>query len=277
MSVMAMLCEHADFDGFPFVADSGSSRYFANKYDGFWNDRFSSIRLWEFGHRGHIYAFETIDFTGRFASLNVGDGFSSSWWSYLGDDFNDVVSSSILVAREPADRETVIPLRAQIVPQAAAIFDRATEGGPVTRLGEPRIYGTFFPSFARTRIFATIELLMMVKLDITIGLLDLPTLPHWASVLYHIEFSVPNGQLQARAWRGRTRVIGALASDVLRQLLPPLDDAAADLNSALTSALGLFARDRYSAAYLLPGSPPAAGQFAQMGSYDDDVTLVVVA
>jgi hypothetical protein len=104
MSVTSVLWEHKDFGGVSSTSDSGTFRYFWNKYGSARNDTFSSMRAWAAGHRGNVYAFEHINFDGAFAALNVGGGFSSAWWSYFGDDFNDKVSSSLIVARASKSR-----------------------------------------------------------------------------------------------------------------------------------------------------------------------------
>ncbi|HEY1145063.1 MAG TPA: hypothetical protein VGE84_01860 [Allosphingosinicella sp.] len=80
MSVTATLWEHKNFGGQSFKSNSGGFRYYWNTWGGH-NDMFSSMRAWSSGHRGNAYAFEHIDFSGRFAALNVGGAFSSSWWS----------------------------------------------------------------------------------------------------------------------------------------------------------------------------------------------------
>jgi hypothetical protein len=132
MTVTNVFWEHINFTGASSTADSGSFRYFWNKYGADKNDTFSSMRAWAGVDRGNAYAFEHIDFAGAFAALNVGGGFSSAWWSYLGDAFNDKVSSSLLVARAPKHKETEVALRSNVTSQFTAIFDRKTQGKPVS-------------------------------------------------------------------------------------------------------------------------------------------------
>lgn len=144
MAVVATLWENRDFQGFSRTSNSGNFRYFWNRW-GATNDVFSSMRAWSMGSRGNAYAFEDINFDGRFAALNVGGAFSSAWWSYFGDAFNDRVSSSLIVAREPQAVETEVPLRQPVASQFASMFDAQTAGTQLSRDGDPRLYGTFFP------------------------------------------------------------------------------------------------------------------------------------
>jgi hypothetical protein len=286
MSIVTTLWEHIDFGGVSVTSNSFGSRYCWTKY-GAHNDLFSSMRAWSTGDRGNIYAFEDIDFDGRFASLNVG-GNSSAWWSYFGDDFNDVVSSSLIIRRDPIQKETEVALRSPIVSQFTTIFDRKTADKPISRSGEPRIYATYFPPSDPREAFVTIEQEMTVDVPIPIRFAiwnpfgdDLPIGPknlrHEAWVRYYIHFFVRDGVLFGEATRCWVRVRGLIPGVVLGQLLPQMSEAMSDITAAIQSALGLFARGRYTEAYLLPGAPPDMNQAGQMGRYDDDVTLVVVA
>src|SRR5690242_15553872 len=155
MSVMATLWEHRDFGGFSKTSNSGNFRYFWNRWAAT-NDVFSSMRAWSLCHRGNAYAFEHINFDGRFAALNVGGAFTSSWWSYFGDSFNDKVSSSLIVAREPQANEIEVALRQQVASRFIALFDAQTAGTKLSRRGDPRVYGNFFPGHDISKVFATI-------------------------------------------------------------------------------------------------------------------------
>jgi hypothetical protein len=253
------------------------------------------MRVWSEGHRGNAYAFEHVNFDGRFAALNVGGKFSSAWWSYFGDDFNDQVSSSLLVARSPADAETEVPLRARVASQFVTIFDQKTAGKPVSRNGEPRMYVTYFPAYDPDKAFATIEQALKVQVRIPLKTqikiwnpfgddwiveIDLGQV-RWsdysASVRYDISFFVTHGVLHGRvSWVTVWVEPGVFSTSVYEELQPQLMEAASDLTSAIESALSLFARGKFSDAYLLPGPPPDMDEAGFKARYDDDVTLVVV-
>lgn len=296
MSVTATLWEHINFGGFSSTSDSGQFRYFWNKYGAGQNDEFSSMRAWDNDSRGNFYAFEHINFDGHFASLNVGGQFSSAWWTYLGDDFNDVISSSLIIARSSKDKETEVALRSNVTSQFTTIFDSKTQGKPVSRSGDPRMYATYFPDYEADKAFATIEQELTVQvriplktrikvwnpfgddwyIEIDLGQVRWSDYKAW--VRYDIFFFVRDGQLHGAAWWSHVTVeSGPFSQSVLDDLAPPLHEAKADLTAAITAALGLFARGRFSDAYILPGSPPDMDLAGQKGSYDDDVTLVVVA
>lgn len=296
MSVTTTLWEHANFAGFSGTADTGPSRYRWVKYGSAQNDTFSSMRAWANGNRGNVYAFEDTDFRGRFMSLNVGGAFSSSWWSYFGGAFNDVVSSLLVVAREAEDRERDIALAAVVSGQFVSMFDLKTQGKPVSRDGDPRLYGTFFPSWDVNGVFVTIDqgLTVQVRIplkqritiwnpfgdDLVIDI-DLGTF-RWsdykARVTYDVAFYVDGeGTLHGYARRSWVWVEGGILSQrVLDDLAPQLHSAKPGLTAAIEGALSAFRRSRFRDVYLLPGGRPDLGRFGEAGRFDDDVTLVVV-
>jgi hypothetical protein len=292
MSVTATLWEHINFGGQSFTSNSTTFRYFWNTW-GAHNDIFSSMRAWSTGHRGNVYAFEHINFTGKFAALNVGGKYSSSWWSYFGDDFNDRVSSSLIVARAPQEAETAVPLRNNISSQFTSLFDARTAGRPVSRNGDPRIYATFFPGYDSRKVFATIDqnLTVQVRIPLKVKIprpfggvfeIDLGNF-RWsdyaANVRYDILFFVSDeGQLHGTAWWSHVWVeSGPLSQKVHDELAPTLHAAKSDITSAIESQLALFSRRRFSDVYLLPGPAPDMDQWGFKAQHDDDVTLVVVA
>lgn len=301
MSITATLYHLINFGGFSVTADSGNVRYHWNKYGSTYNwnigsahNQFSSMWAFDNGNRGSVYAFEHIDFNGRFASLNVGGKFSSAWWSWLGSDFN-VISSLLIVARAPQDRESEVALRDQVTSQFTAIFDQKVKGKPVSRSGNPRMYATFFPSYDPDKVFATIEQKLTVQVRIplktrikiwnpfgkdiyiTIDLGKVRWSDYTAWVQYDIRFFLNNGILQGVAnWARVTVEPGPLSQMVYDDLAPPLFDAMKDFTAAVQSALQLFSRQQFAGVYLLPGRPPNMDLAGQKGNYDDDVTLVVV-
>lgn len=291
MSITATLWEHKNFGGKSFTSNSVNFRYWWNTW-GANNDIFSSMRAWSTGHRGNAYAFEHIDFSGRFAALNVGGKHSSCWWSYFGNSFNDKVSSSLIVAREPSERETELTLRALAAPQFMSLFDAKTAGKPIRRNGDASVYATFFPSYDRNRVFATIKQSLTVRVRVPLKFtipnpfgddweVDLGTFRWYdydAQVKYDIEFFVSDdGIVHGKArWSHVWVEAGVFSKNVHGAVAPELHAAKADITSAIEGALALFGRRRFREAYLLPGATPDMDQFGFFGNHDDDVVLVLV-
>lgn len=288
MSVSCVFFEHINFGGRTSSSDSGNFRYFWNRYGSANNDLFSSMTALANGNRGNIYAFEHINFDGRFAALNVGGKFSKCWWSYFGDDFNDKVSSSLLVARNAPDVEREIALAGLVAGQFGSIFDAKTQGKPVSRNGDTQVFGTFFPDFDRNNVFATIhqDLNVQVRIPLKIEMpdpfadIDLGTF-RWsdyrAFVRYHVRFFVVNGKLRAHTdWVTIWVESGPFSKKVHDELKPELMAAASDLDKAMGDALDIFAGGTFKDAYLLPGFTPDMNLAGFKGQYNDGVTLVAV-
>lgn len=265
MSVVCTLWVDRDFQGLSKTSNSGNFRYFWNRW-GATNDVFSSMRAWGQGNRGNAYAFEHINFDGRFAALNVNDG-ASSWWSYFGGAFNDVVSSSLIIAREP--NEIVVPLGQQVASSFVSMFDAQTAGTRLSRVGGPRVYGTFFPGYDPSRLFMTIDQNLTVSI---------PSWPDYsANVKYDVEFFLSGTKLHGFArWSHVWVEAGIFSQSVFDRIAPGLHGGKAGLTSAIESQLALFSSRDFSDAYLLPGPQPDMNQFGFFAKHDDDVCLVVV-
>jgi hypothetical protein len=268
MSVMTTLWEHRDFRGFAKTSNSGNSRYFWNRW-GATNDVFSSMRVWGLGQRGNAYAFEHINFDGRFAALNVAGASASSWWSYFGDSFNDKVSSSLIVARESQANEIEVPLRQLVAARFMSFFDAQAAGTKLSRRGEPRIYGTFFPGYDTDKVFATVDQDLTVQLD------------NWAdydaNVKYDVEFSVVNGRLRGVCrWSHVWVESGIFSSKVFDGIAPRLHGAKRQFTAAIQAQLDLFGARTFRSVYLLPGPAPDMNQFGFFANHTDDVVLVIV-
>jgi hypothetical protein len=270
LAVVQTLWEHSNFQGFSRTRSTDPFRYRWDKWGGGDNDVFSSMRAWGMGHRGNAYAFEHSNFDGRFAALNVGAG-GSSWWSYFGDAFNDKVSSSLIVARAPQAAETEVALRQQVASRFASLFDAETAGTQLSRSGDPRVYGTFFPDDDPTRIFATINQ------DLNVEINNWPD--YDANVRYDIEFYLSSaGHLQGYARWSRVWVESGIFHDkVLGEIAPRLHAAKSKITSAIQAQLAVFSTSVFSAVYLLPGPVPDMNQFGFFANHDDDLILVVVS
>ncbi len=265
MSVVCTLWVDRDFQGLSKTSDSGNFRYYWNRW-GATNDVFSSMRAWGQGNRGNAWAFEHINFDGRFAALNVENG-ASSWWSYFGGAFNDVVSSSLIVAREPND--IVVPLGQQVGSAFTSLFDAQTAGTRLSRVGGPRVYGTFFPDYDPSRVFMTIDQNLTVSV---------PSWPDYsANVKYDVEFYLSGGKLHGYArWSHVWVESGVFSGSVYDGIAPGLHGAKSSLTSAIESQLALFSSRNFADVYLLPGPPPDMSQFGFFAKHDDDICLTLV-
>ena len=266
--VMATLWEHGDFKGFAKTSSTGNSRYYWNRW-GATNDVFSSTRAWALGHRGNAYAFEHSNFDGNFAALNVGGAFTSSWWSSLGY-LDNKVSSSLIIAREPQANEIEVPLRSQVGSRFKALFDAQTAGTKLTRRGEPRVFGNFFPGYDIGRVFLQIDQDLRVEVN------------NWpdydANVKYDIEFYIDaNRRLRGYCRWSHVWVEGGVFSGTIKdRIAPKLHGAKGQITAAIQQQLNLFQRYSFRDVYLLPGPIPDMNQFGFMARHTDDVILVVV-
>jgi hypothetical protein len=254
-----------DFRGLSKTSDSGNFRYFWNRWAAT-NDVFSSMRAWGRGNRGNAYAFEHINFDGRFAALNVENG-GSSWWSYFGGAFNDVTSSSLIIARAPND--VVVPLGRQVSSAFTRLFDAQTAGTRLSRRGGPRIYGSYFPGHDPAKVFMTINQNLKVSIS---GWPD-----YDANVRYDVEFFLRGAKLNGRAaWSHVWVEAGIFSQKVFDGIAPGLHGGKSGLTSAIQSQLAAFASRNFSDVYLLPGPRPDMSQFGFMAKHDDDICLAVV-
>ncbi|MEV2266283.1 hypothetical protein [Nonomuraea africana] len=261
-----MLFEHRDFRGFSRTIDNTGFRYFWNRYGGAEHDAFSSMRLFGRGHVGHAYAFEHINHDGRFAALNANNP-GDVFWSYFGDAFNDVVSSSLVVVRD--QNEIVVPLRQQVASTFASMFDAMAAGTRIARVGAPRVYGTFFPSYDNTRIFLTINQNLTVRIS---GWPD-----YDANVKYDIEFFLAGAKLNGFArWSHVWVEAGLFSQQVFDRIKGPLHAGKANLTSAVQQQLRLFSGRNFRGVYILPGPRPNMSQFGFFGHSDQEVCLVAV-
>jgi hypothetical protein len=275
MSVAATLFEHRDFQGQSFTSDPGSQYlYHWNTWGGH-NDFFSSMRALGTGGRGHAFAFEHIDFSGRFAALNVPATGSESYWSYFGDAFNDQVSSSLVVSRYPDSRESQVALRQHVAPQFTALLDQRLQGRPIARNVDPRIYATFFPEWGHDFVYLTIDQDLRTS-TLRLNLLSWPG--YAVNVKYYIRFFVGDDRrLHATCEYSRVWVeAGPLSKEISDAVAPGLHGAKTDVSEAFEDAVASLPGRAHADVYLLPGGPPDMNQFGYFAQFDDDVTLVVV-
>jgi len=155
------------------------------------------------------------------------------------------------------------------------------------------MYANYFPAHDPRNVFASIDQNLKVQVriplkatiwnpfgdDFEIDLGQFRWSDYAANLRYDISFFVSqDGHLHGRvSWVHVWVESGPFSQKVHDELQPQLMEAAGDVTAAIEGALALFARGKFSDAYLLPGSPPDMDQAGFKGRYDDDVTLVVVS
>ena len=242
-------------------------RYWRIHFTGNWNDEISSLRANAYaGYNGNVYAFTEGNFLGEFAALNMDEGWTS-WWSFVGGDMNDRISSAILVNRNKD--ELVISLKDQIASTFISGMDDALRGTQVSRKGDPRVYSLLWPGNDPTRKFVSIEQDLNVALD---------WWPDYdAQVRYDIYLYLDgNGSVQGYvAWVYVWVEGGIFSGDIFNSLQPKLVAGASTLTSQLQTKLAAFADFKFSGLYLLPGPPPPHS-FGEILDAKSDSTLVLV-
>jgi hypothetical protein len=287
MSVLVTFWEHINFVGFQVSWDSKNYRYYSVNYGTAHNDEFSSMRAWDAGNRGNVYAFEHANYRGRYACLNVGGGYSSAWYYNFGSAFNDVVSSSIIVAREPKLRETEIALKGSLKSQFERVFgyyidyidgvysDR--EDHPrIERMGNAVIFPNFFPHYNSKSVFVRIEHNLRVTPSSFFGYLAANS--YVCTVKFDVQFSVQTNKIHADvSWFWVEVESGQFSQMIANDLVDYFGPMVQSLGAAVTNSLQMYSNIEAVDAYLLPGGPPDMDQAAAMGNFDDDITLVIVA
>jgi hypothetical protein len=268
MSIYAEFYEHKDLGGYMESFDLPNDwRYRWIHFGSKLGDEISSLRATaSSGLNGNVYGFTQGDFLGKYAALNMDDGWTS-WWSYVGGALNDDIESAIVVNRNKG--ELVIGLKDQISDSFASGMDAALADTQVSRRGEPRIFTLFWPGHEPGKIFVSIEQDLAVALD---------WWPDYdAQVRYDVEVSLDGGgHVQAYvAWVYVWVEGGVFSGDIFDSLQPQLVSGAAALNTQLQSKLAALSAFSFADLYLLPGSPPSAS-FGDIAGAKDNSTLVLV-
>lgn len=285
MSVFVTLWEHANFGGFPWSLDSGGYRYRGFKFGKAENDKFSSMRAWDAGNRGNVFAFEHRDFNGRFAALNVGGGYSSAWWSYFGSAFNDAVSSVLVVSRAKKDQEIEFTIKEQVTAIFTNLFNAYVveigdwlserEDPPqVDSRGGPTVYPNFFPSHDKKNVFVRLEHQVRVTPDSFFGYQAYNS--YDATVRFDLSFKSEGGKVRAEVgWYWVDVEAGQYSKLIADDLAKGFGPMCADLAASVESALRLSSYIKTVDAYLLPGRPPDMSTVGNFGVSDNDITLVI--
>lgn len=268
MAVYSEFYQHSNFGGTleAFNLDN-NYRYFWIKFGSALRNQISSIR----GHasggfKGNLFTMSEDHFSGKLISLNMEDGWTS-WWSYVGDNYNDDIESALLVNRN--HNETIIELKDLIMRDFISGFDEETSGTPVSRKGDPVIFTTFWPGFAPDRNFVSIEQNLNVEID---------WWPDYdAQVRYDIYLYLnSNGNVWGYSYYPYVWVEGGIFSNkIFNELYPKLKNGADSLTKKIQTKLSLLSFKKFRGLYLLPGKKPS-GNFGDFGHTRDNSTLVLV-
>ena len=276
MTVVTEYFEHSNFGGASesFTTFTGS-RWHWIKFGGLLNNKVSSLRSNAISGRAvNVYGFQHNNFTGDFASLNVPSGWTC-WWSYVGSQMNDDIESALMIRRDA--REIVQPLRALIIPDFQAEFDKEAAGSEASRNGDPRIYGVFFPSYDPLAMLVGIEQNLNIELDCW-----------WdydARVQFDLEFRLVGNQIDGFCkWFWVWVEGGIFSGRIFSELEPRMRAACGTLTAKIREGLALLnlgaalAGYRFGAIYVLPGAEPGfppGGPFGRVGNSHEDCCLVV--
>jgi len=268
MAVYAEFFKHADFGGsMESFTLNNNWRYWWIKFGSTLGNEISSMRANAYsGYNGNVYGLTKRNFLGKFAALNMDEGWTS-WWSYVGGDLNDDIESALLINRNKD--ELVIGLKDQIAATFVSGMDAALAGTQVSRKGDPRIFSLFWPGHDPTKKFVSIEQDLNVALD---------WWPDYdAQVRYDIYLYLNGaGNVQGYvAWVYVWVEGGIFTGDIFDSLQPQLVSGASTLTSQLQSQLAALSAFSFSRLYLLPGPPPSSS-FGDIGDAKNDSTLVLV-
>ena len=276
MACFAEFFEHQNFAGYreQFTL-TNSWRYWWIKFGGGLSNKITSLRANAYaGFDANVYGFTNGDFLGRYAALNMAEGWTC-WWNNVGG-LNDDIESALLINRNKL--ELVMALRDQIAPDFAAQFDAEAAGQKVSRRGDPRVYAVFFPSFDSNATFVRIEQDLTVQLD------------NWwdydAQVRFDIAMGLSGNMVNAHVAWVHTWVEGGIFSgSISGNLHPKMVAAAGTLNAKLTDKLALLnlgialAGYRLGQLYLVPGRkplfPPPSSNFGHQGNATEDCCVVL--
>ncbi|MCP4427812.1 MAG: hypothetical protein GY803_25295 [Chloroflexi bacterium] len=268
MAVYAQFYKHSNFGGsMESFTLNNNWRYWWIKFGSALGDEISSMRANAYsGYNGNVYGLTERNFLGKYAALNMDEGWTS-WWSYVGGDLNDDIESALLINRNK--NELVIGLKDQISATFVSGMDAAFAGTQVSRKGSPRIFSLFWPGHDPTKKFVSIEQNLNVALD---------WWPDYdAQVRYDIYLYLNGaGNVQGYvAWVYVWVEGGIFSGDIFDSLQPQLVSGASTLTSQLQSQLASLSAFSFSQLYLLPGPPPSSS-FGDIGDAKSDSTLVLV-
>jgi hypothetical protein len=268
MAVYAQFYKHANLSGaMESFTLPNNWRYWWIKFGSTLGDEISSLRANAYaGFAGNVYGLTERNFLGKYASLNMDEGWTS-WWSFVGGDLNDDIESALLINR--SRNEFVLELRDLIAKPFQDGLDRALAGTPVSRRGDVRVYSLFWPGHDPTKKFVSLEQNLNVAID---------WWPDYdAQVRYDIYLYLDGtGSVRGYvAWVYCWVEGGIFSGDIFDSLHPQLVGGASTLTDQIQTQLAALGSFRFSSLYLLPGPRPST-TFGDIGDAKSNSTLVLV-
>ena len=293
MTVIATLFEHQDFGGVANTFSTPAGERYRGVRLGQLANEVTSLRATSSGGKdGNVYGFTNRDFDGRFASLNMPEGWTC-WWSNVGS-LNDDIESALLVNRDK--EEANLDAGFWLANAFATKLDEKLAGKPVRRDGDPLVSSVFFPSYDPARVFLRIKQNLVVEVDVGANaeIWGVQVLPsdliiddYHSYIAYDIALDLQSiTRMRAEvAWVTTWVESGLFTDDVFDQLSGEAMGAVGDLNQALgalgdlTEVIAAFRKRFFSQPYLLPGMlpnmPPPDANFGAMGDSNDGATIVL--
>jgi hypothetical protein len=237
------------------------------------NDMISSIAYGASGNEvgGSVVLFEHARYFGRYRTYPVIPG-QTGQISYVGNDFNDIASSALIIRRFP--KETTPLSLSNLVPKSA-ITDIVNATPKVSPAGDAIFTWDMWPVGGSSsdwhpndpqNIFIYINVPINVKTP-------WPWPDYYAQVRFWILLYVDSaGKMQGYvAYWGYYVESGAITGQVAAGLRDAIPGTIPKVNALITRALGLVnAGSPYQYLYYLPG------RFQLAGDVSDDITIVAV-
>jgi hypothetical protein len=293
MTVTATLFEHQDFGGTANSFSTADGARYRGVQLGQLANQVTSLRATaSAGKDGNVYGFTNRDFDGRFACLNMPEGWTS-WFSNVGP-LNDDIESALLVNRDK--EEANLDATFWLANAFASKLDEMLAGKPVRRDGDPIVSSVFFPSYDPTRVFLRIKQNLVVEVDVGANaeILGVQVLPsdliiddYHSYIAYDIALDLQSiTRMRAEvAWVTTWVESGLFTDDVSDQLSSEAMDGVGPLNQALgalgdlSEVIAAFRKRFFSKPYLLPGGlpnmPPPDANFGTIGDSNDGATIVL--
>lgn len=228
------------------------------------NDIFSSLSFGASGNEvgGVVLLFEHVRYSGQYRAYIPTPG-RTSFVNYVGNDFNDMTSSALIVRRFA--RETRPVSLGNLLPKSA-IIDIVNATPRVRPDGDPIFTWDMWPPHDVNRTFIYVIVPIIVRTP-------RPWADYHAQARYWIYLYVDgNGQLQGYvAYWGYWVEGGIISGDVAAGLRDAIPGTIPQVNTLVGRAVALAnVGGPYSYVYYLPG------RFQLAGSVFDDVTIVAV-
>ena len=295
MTVTATFFEHQDFGGTADTFTTGGNPRFRGVRLGRLANRVTAMRATaSSGQDGNVYGFTNRDFDGRFACLNIADGWTC-WFSNVGSGLNDDIESALLVNRDK--EEASIDPTTWLANAFVSQIDALLAGTPVQREGDPVFSAAIFPGHNPNGVFLRIRQNLLVKVDIgaEVEIFGIQVVPsdlivddYHCTIGYDIAFELQTvRRIRARVAHVHDPIVesGLFQGRVRDELTARVNDAVGTLNGALgalgdlSAAIALIRRRHFATPYVLPGPmpnmPPPGSNFGRIGDSNEGATIVL--